>query len=120
MALLTIKPKIGAGTIEVVNKRKITTLNLTSDVYIGRPSPLGNPFTVENHGRDRCIEMYDKYICTAIEKSDTKVCNELSRIAHQVLDGKHVRLVCWCAPSNCHGNVIKRIIEEKLKLEEAR
>jgi hypothetical protein len=112
MALLNIKSN-KLGTITVVNKRKIAAGR--DDFYIGRPSVLGNPYTVEEHGRDECIARYNTYLCEAIEQDNPKICAALNQIAQHVLDGYHVRLVCWCAPSPCHGNVIKRIVEDALK-----
>lgn len=112
MALLNIKSN-KLGTITVVNKRKHKAGS--NDVYIGRPSALGNPYPVETYGREPCIAKYETFICHAIEDGNKKIVAELDHIAHMVLDGRDVNLVCWCAPSPCHGNVIKRIIEEKLK-----
>lgn len=71
-------------------------------VYIGRPSPWGNPFAIGAHGsREEVIRKYEEWILT---KPD------LVKKAKEELRGKH--LVCFCAPSACHGHVLARIANE--------
>lgn len=75
------------------------------DVYIGRPSEWGNPFTHLNDGlakykvesRKEAIEKYEEWIQTQ---------PELMERVHG-LHGK--RLGCWCAPYPCHGHVLARL-----------
>jgi len=79
------------------------------DVYIGRPSIWGNPFThlkdgknkasivVEN--REEAIQKYKEWIVTQpvlLEKL-------------KFLKGK--TLGCWCKPQSCHGDVLVELIE---------
>lgn len=76
------------------------------DVYIGRPSVWGNPFS-HQHGtkaqyrvatRDEAVAAYEKWI---------RSLPELIKLARQELKGKV--LACWCAPQACHGDVLARI-----------
>ena len=108
--------------INVVNKYKHEPSN--NDVYIGRGSPLGNPFTgskkVENtkatfqcSSREEAIENYEKYLRLAIYENDSYICNEMNRIWRMAKTGD-VNLVCFCKPKACHGDIIKKLIEEKL------
>lgn len=108
--------------IKVVNKYKHEPSN--NDVYIGRGSPLGNPFTgskkVENtkaafqcSSREEAIEKYEKYLRLAIYENESYICNEMNRIWKMAKNGD-VNLVCFCKPKPCHGDIIKKIIEEKL------
>lgn len=67
-----------------------------ADVYIGRPSPFGNPFRV---GRDAergeaCKLYHDWFYANPY----------LMRMARRDLLGK--TLGCWCAPRDCHGDVL--------------
>jgi hypothetical protein len=84
------------------------------DVYIGRPSKWGNPYThhadketlaefiVET--RDEAIKKYKEYIL-----NNEALLNDL----HE-LEGK--TLGCWCKPNSCHGDVLIELIEKnKLK-----
>ena len=107
--------------IHVVNKSVHT--GTPTDFYIGRGSALGNPFT---HGplnrskaefrcltREDAIESYEKYLRDKIAEKDKDICNILNRIYKTAIIGE-AYLVCYCAPKPCHGEVIKRIVDEKL------
>jgi len=76
------------------------------DVYVGRPSKWGNPFshlngtlakfTVKN--RDEAISQYRAWIMTQ---------PDLIATAKVELKGK--RLGCWCHPLPCHASVLAEI-----------
>lgn len=66
------------------------------DVYIGRPSKWGNPFTIGKDGsRDEVIQKYKKWIIGQP--------NLLESVTPE-LKGKI--LGCWCKPNACHGDVL--------------
>lgn len=68
-------------------------------IYIGRPSPYGNPFIVGKEGnREEVILKFKKYI----ESNET-----LKYMVKQHLKGKD--LVCYCAPLACHGDILLEI-----------
>lgn len=86
----------------------------TYDVYIGRPSKWGNPYThlKDNHTlaefvvstREEAIAKYREYILGKPE-----LLNDL----HE-LEGK--TLGCWCKPDSCHGDVLLELLsKEKMK-----
>lgn len=90
---------------------RLINLNSTSEtdfVYIGRAvseyglqaSALGNPFTVEEYGREGAVEMYRRWLWEHIEAGDGDVLSALS-----ALDEDSV-LACWCMPEACHGDVV--------------
>lgn len=98
--------------IEIVNKK--THVKTPNDVYIGRPSVLGNPYAIGKHGtRDEVCELYAAWLADKVAAKDRKVVGELNRIWKKAKVGK-VYLVCWCAPKRCHGDEIKKLIESKL------
>lgn len=107
--------------INVVNKHKHKKTNF--DIYIGRGSSLGNPFTHLNKDdtkaqfqcetRDEAISNYDNYIRKKIFEKDELICKELNKIYLMSLRND-VNLVCYCKPKSCHGDIIKNIIEEKM------
>jgi len=71
-------------------------------IYIGRgknPSPLANPFKVEDHG-DTALSLYRTHLWTKIKKRDPKVMRTLAKIQWDT------HLVCSCAPRPCHGDVV--------------
>jgi hypothetical protein len=82
------------------------------DVYIGRPSEWGNPYThtesqvadFKVEDREEAIEKYKVYLVKRI-KEETGFREKLLE-----LDGKV--LGCWCAPKYCHGDVISMAINE--------
>jgi len=74
-----------------------------SDVYIGRGSKWGNPFSIGRDGtRAEVIEKYRRYL---------ELSPKLLADLHQ-LKGK--RLGCFCKPMGCHGDVLVEFIEKLL------
>lgn len=75
------------------------------DVYIGRPSPWGNPFSHEFgtlaeykvRTREEAVEAYEQWIL--------KQPALLARLPE--LKGK--TLGCWCVPALCHGHVLQKL-----------
>lgn len=99
------------GMIKVMNKRSFKS-NTCVDVYIGRPSVLGNPFRITGKvTRKECIEAYRGWIHERINDADEEVLRELERIRNLVKKYGRVNLVCWCAPLPCHGDVIKEYLD---------
>lgn len=86
----------------VVNRR--STRPSPGDVYIGRPSRWGNPFVIGRHRtRDQVIQLYRDKLWTDLLAGRLAI-EDLARLA-----GK--RLVCWCAPAPCHGDVLAAAAE---------
>lgn len=80
------------------------------DVYIGRPSKWGNPFT---HIRDR--QTRAEFIVDSRDEAVKAYEEWVKRQPHLMaalheLKGK--TLGCWCAPQACHGDVLARLAEE--------
>ena len=107
--------------INIRNKHIHKFENRSCDFYLGRPSVLGNPFSwaegtqakfkVKN--REESIKQYKKYIKKEIENKNPEICGTLNAIYREAKNGD-VNLFCWCWPQDCHCNVVKEIIEEKL------
>jgi len=111
--------------IKVVNKYyHISTPN---DVYIGRGSTLGNPYTHLTgktkaqficETRAEAIEAYKNYLKEALLNKDKVICDALNTIYKQAKNGD-INLVCYCKLPNkfvsCHGDFIKELIMDKLK-----
>jgi hypothetical protein len=71
------------------------------DVYIGRPSKWGNPFTIGVHGtREDVIEKYKVFI-----SKNTTLKNSIHELRGKTLG-------CWCAPNPCHGDVLMELANE--------
>jgi hypothetical protein len=72
------------------------------DIYIGRPSPYGNPFEIGVHGtREEVIKKFEEYLMSN---------HRLIKLVKENLKDKI--LGCWCAPKACHGDVLIRIANE--------
>jgi Domain of unknown function (DUF4326) len=79
------------------------------DVYIGRPSKWGNPFTHKDgtlaeykvSSREEAVQAYEEWLLKQ---------PELIAMVKQELRGKI--LGCWCAPLACHGDVLARLANE--------
>jgi hypothetical protein len=88
--------------------------------YIGRPSPLGNPFTHKAHGtaaeivvptREEAVRRYGIWLQAQIVKPNLVVVAELKRLAAILKKTGKLELRCWCVPLKCHGEVIKAYLE---------
>lgn len=69
------------------------------DVYIGRPSKWGNPYTIGKDGTRE--EVIKKYMTWFQEQPD------LIKSLHE-LKGK--TLGCWCKPKDCHGDFLVSLV----------
>lgn len=82
--------------------------------YVGRPSPLGNPFHLDRESnRDECIEKYREWLYKKIENKDEKILEELGRLHSKWITKGSLRLLCWCSPKRCHADVIKEILDSR-------
>lgn len=80
------------------------------DVYIGRGSPFGNPYTIGIDGdRDEVIDKYRYYFQREIRANPAFV------VKVDALAGK--RLGCFCRPAACHGDVISEYLNAKFNPE---
>jgi hypothetical protein len=82
------------------------------DVYIGRPSKWGNPFSHEDDNlaqfkvatRREAVEKYEIWI-----RDNPLLMGDLWELEDRVLG-------CWCKPKCCHGDILIKLLQEK-KLE---
>lgn len=85
---------------KVLNKHKDTIPQ--NSIYIGRPSPWGNPFVIGKDGdRATVVQKYKDWVITH---------PELLQAIKEQLKGKD--LVCYCAPLPCHGDVLIEIANQ--------
>jgi hypothetical protein len=97
---------------EVVHKNKEYF-----DIYIGRPSKWGNPYT---HIKDKETkaefivstrkESIDKYREWITNGDGQYLLNDLHEIKDKILG-------CWCKPKSCHGDILVELTEE-IELDE--
>mgnify|MGYP000371465641 CR=1 FL=1 len=70
-------------------------------VYVGRSSPLGNPFDVATYG-DRSLELYRRHLWDQIRGGNEDVLEAMTAVTSETT------LVCSCWPRPCHAEVIVR------------
>ena len=98
--------------------------------YIGRPSPLSNPFThngvrtslatLSFKTREEAIDAYKKYF-DKMYGSDEEFTKAFDEIYEHYKNGEDIYLQCFCKPKPCHGDYIAEQLQRKLvkeKLEE--
>lgn len=85
----------------------------SNNVYIGRGMPSyvegskwQNPFQVKTYGRNKCIQLYRKYIST-----DTTVYNGKT-LSESLCELRGKNLGCWCHPAPCHGDVLIELLKK--------
>ena len=66
-------------------------------VWIGRPSKWGNPFRLQDYGREEAIQHYEQYLLRST------LINEVDELREKVL-------FCACYPLQCHGDVLLKYI----------
>lgn len=81
-------------------------------IYIGRNmsfavkgavgSKWQNPFKVKDYGLDKCLELYEKHI-----RTNPILWNSLNELQDKELG-------CWCFPKKCHGDILIKLVNEKL------
>lgn len=80
-------------------------------VYVGRGSPLGNPYRIGAAGtRPEVINLYRQWLEQAMQYN-VDVTDALLEI-EKLSDKGNVALVCWCAPKECHASVIRDIVHQ--------
>lgn len=85
-------------------------------IYIGRPSTLGNPFAIGQHGdREEVIAKYAELFSQWMEDDDSLQFGEVTRLFNMLQLGESLRLECYCAPLACHGDVIKAYLTKLMK-----
>ena len=75
------------------------------DIYIGRPSIWGNPFShlpntlakFKVKDRDEAISQYREYLL-----SNQKLMSQLVELKGKILG-------CWCKPLACHGDILAEL-----------
>lgn len=86
------------------------------DIYIGRPSPWGNPYShrfdaaVDARNvvgsREEAIDAYERRLRILLEEDREFMVEKFFKpIAGKVLG-------CWCHPKPCHGEVLIKLCKE--------
>ena len=94
--------------IIIANRRKRGVVG----EYCGRPSPLGNPFTLHDERNDaernRVCDLYERWFADQLEARAHRFIEELKRLRAILFATGTITLVCWCYPKRCHTQTIAR------------
>jgi hypothetical protein len=72
------------------------------DIYVGRPSKWGNKFIIGPDGtRTEVIRKYKEWLMT-----QPQLLADLGELKGKVLG-------CWCAPLDCHGDVLAELANQE-------
>lgn len=97
--------------------------DLENEIYIGRGSKVGNPYSHlcgkgEFHceTRDEAVDKYKNYFYDVLLQ-DTAVKMWTHNVAmHQIENpDEDINLMCYCKPARCHGEIIKEYIENLMQ-----
>jgi hypothetical protein len=81
---------------------------LPGQVYVGRPSVLGNPFQVGRDGsREQVIQLYRAWLWRQLRQQGSPQRQALEELLQKATRRGRVELLCWCAPLPCHAEVIR-------------
>lgn len=113
---------MGFIMIEIVNKH--THKATKHDFYIGRGSPLGNPYSSKPSklaeemvdSRKQPIELYERWVSNALHDETPHVFEYLGEMIDHYREHGKLYLVCFCSPKSCHGDVIKEILETAINV----
>lgn len=105
----------GEPVTQIVNKRRTDSYtvdigrsnhgqNDMSNTPVGEPGWLGNPYSAEKYGRERCIVLFRGDFYNRLED------DREFREAVEELRGE--TLGCYCKPKACHGDVIVAYLNE--------
>ena len=112
--------------IRVVNKYKHKP-DPDHDVYIGRGSEFGNPFThldskydstIKVETRKEAIQRFKEYFDKKMNPIYDYEKGDLYNNMHELLDlakKQDINLVCYCKPQPCHGDIIKEWLDKELE-----
>jgi hypothetical protein len=79
--------------------------------YVGRPSPLGNPFPIDaKTSRAKAINQYREWLMIQFETDDNPTTKAFMVLVHYYREHKELTLICWCAPLQCHAEVIRECV----------
>lgn len=92
-------------TPKTTSDRQILVLNKNlggrqPGIFVGRPSPWGNPYHAEKCGRAIAIKLFRTYALKRLQREPTWL---------DPLRGADA-LVCYCAPLPCHAHVLIELI----------
>ena len=92
--------------VEIVNIKNCNDWGKPGDVLINRTTKWGNPFIMHNEvQRDMVCDQYELWLNKKLLHKELNL-DDLSTAK---------RLGCHCKPKRCHGDYLKKLLDEKQK-----
>ncbi len=86
--------------------------------YVGRPTPLGNPFRLlREEDRDRVVNQYATWLEHQVRQRNPEVSRALEELYRTLKLRGNITLLCFCAPKRCHGEIIAEHLRRKAEAE---
>jgi hypothetical protein len=87
-------------------------------VYVGRPTPLGNPFRLEREDqREEVVARYAAWLEEELRQGNREVARALEELYRRLKRQGVLTLLCFCAPRRCHGEVIAEHLKRRAEAE---
>ncbi len=123
MKALRAKLRLSAAeeleNVAVVNRHTYAGPQDNSYIYIGRGTPLGNPWSYLDgtaakykvDTREEAVRRFNDWFSEQIDKGDGPVFKFIHELKDRIALGEQIKLACSCVPKLCHGDVVKATIE---------
>ena len=86
--------------------------------YVGRPTPLGNPFRLlREEDREWVVSQYAAWLRDQLRRGNPEVSRALEELYRALKRRGHITLLCFCAPRRCHAEVIAWHLKRKAEAE---
>jgi hypothetical protein len=87
-------------------------------VYVGRPTPLGNPFRLEREDqREEVVRRYATWLEAEFSKGNQEVVQALEELYRRLKSREALTLLCFCAPRRCHAEIIAEHLKKRAEAE---
>jgi hypothetical protein len=87
-------------------------------VYVGRPTPLGNPFRLEKEDqREEVVARYATWLEEELRQGNREVAQALEELYRRLKRQGALTLLCFCAPRRCHAEVIAEHLKRRAEAE---
>jgi hypothetical protein len=109
--------------MRILIKNKKTYSGLGS--YVGRPSPLGNPYShlksrtlaqFQTNSLQESLDKYEIWLDEQLRDSWSHASREFECLLTTLKLVGELILICWCAPHPCHAEIIKKKLLERTPL----
>lgn len=84
----------------------------SNGIYVGRPSPLSNPFPFRS-GEE--VGEHIEYLESQVYFGNILIIPSLKKLLDIFLKEEELNLLCWCSPNRCHADSVKQILINKLE-----